>query len=74
MSYVSHGNDANIVVNIPQMKLAMAYADKDIKQGEQLFIDYTSYVQDKEMIKKISEVKKDKPQSKRSKENLPIEN
>ena len=34
MSYVSHGNDANIVVKIPQMKLAMAYADKDIKQGE----------------------------------------
>jgi len=34
MSYVSHGNDANVVVKIPQMKLAMAYADKDIKQGE----------------------------------------
>ena len=73
MSYVSHGNDANVAVKIPQMKLAMAYADKDIKQGEQLFIDYSSYVQDKEMIKKISEVKRDKPQSKRSKENQPIE-
>ena len=55
------------------MKLAMAYADKDIKQGEQLFIDYSSYVQEKEMIKKISEVKRDKPQSKKAKENLPQE-
>ena len=73
MSFVSHGTESNVTVKTPQMKLTMAYADKDIKKGEQLFIDYCSYVQDKRLRTKISEVKTISNSFKKTKEEQPKE-
>ena len=73
MSFVSHGTESNVTVKTPQMKLTMAYADKDIKKGEQLFIDYCSYVQDKRLRTKISEVKTISNSFKKTKEDQPKE-
>ena len=73
MSFVSHGTESNVAVKTPQMKLTMAYADKDIKKGEQLLIDYCSYVQDKRLRTKISEVKTISTSFKKTKEEQPKE-